>query len=166
MSQRCALPLAAATVTVAIGFWSAPAVSAPASRPATVSPPLAGLSWLEGVWRGGSASLETEERWTSSEGGMMFAVNRSFSGGRVVHFEFLRIAADAQGVALFAQPRGKPPTRFQKVAQTPGSVTFENLSHDFPQRIVYLRRGDALEVRAEGGDKVSRWRWTRVSPGM
>ncbi|MEO1227640.1 MAG: DUF6265 family protein [Myxococcota bacterium] len=162
---RCSFSLATAAAAFAIMSGPAPALCAPASSPAADAR-LHGLSWLEGVWRGGSSKLETEERWTSSEGGMMFAVNRSFSGGRVVHFEFLRIAADAQGVALFAQPRGKPPTRFQKVAQTPGSVTFENLSHDFPQRIVYLRRGDALEVRAEGGDKVSRWRWTRVSPGM
>lgn len=93
----------------------------------------------------------------------MLAVNRTFKDGRVIHFEFLRIESDRGQLALVAQPRGGPPTRFALTRLDGRSAVFENPSHDFPKRIVYARKGDALEVRAEAEEKVLRWRWTRRS---
>ena len=46
------------------------------------------------------------------------------------------------------------------------SVVFENLQHDFPQRIIYRRDGDRLCARVEGpasaADQPEEWCWSRL----
>jgi hypothetical protein len=45
-------------------------------------------------------------------------------------------------------------------------VVFENLEHDFPQRIIYSRSGDTLTARIEdeSGEKSMEWVWTKTKP--
>jgi len=47
---------------------------------------------------------------------------------------------------------------------TSEKVVFENLSHDFPQRIIYSRAGDKLTARIEdeSGEKGMQWSWTKM----
>lgn len=44
---------------------------------------------------------------------------------------------------------------------------FENLDHDFPQRVIYIRKGDNLTGRiegiAEGKQRAAEWHY-RLSP--
>jgi hypothetical protein len=49
-----------------------------------------------------------------------------------------------------AAPSGQAPAEFESVAVSDSSATFENLAHDFPQRIIYRRMGrDSLLARVE-----------------
>ncbi|HEX3276493.1 MAG TPA: DUF6265 family protein, partial [Gemmatimonadales bacterium] len=50
-----------------------------------------------------------------------------------------------------AAPSGQSPAEFTSVSVSDSGVTFENLDHDFPQRVRYRRAGpDSLLARVEG----------------
>ena len=68
-------------------------------------------------------------------------------------------------MAYFGSPRGAPPTAFRLVSQEGTRAVFENLAHDFPQRIIYTRTGDAMTARIENADATQgmSWRFARVS---
>jgi len=101
-------------------------------------PQLAHLSWLAGCWRAVDGEPGTIEQWTPLAGDSLLGVSRTVDGGRTVMYEFMRIALDDTGrVTFFAQPRGVAPTGFPAVSTSSTEVVFENVAHDFPQRIVY-----------------------------
>lgn len=144
---------------------TAPISPAASSLDANINPAFADLAWLAGHWvaaegfgdaRGDAAAIpvdRTEEHWTAPAGGTMFGVGRTIRGGRTVFFEFLRIEKMPSGdLTYFAAPQGRfPPTPFKAVEIAPGRVVFENLEHDFPQRIIYTRTGDhTATARVEG----------------
>ena len=178
-------PLATALLLSTLGCGPRPATPATASpAPATTSgavatasaseskpvDPLASLAWLSGTWVGEDANdLATVEHWLAPEGGTMLGVGRTTMDGRTVFFEYLRIEAEHPGIAYLASPRGQdPPTRFAAVEQGLGSITFENLDHDFPQRIEYRREDDRLHVRISatepGSPEPAAWSLHRVGP--
>jgi hypothetical protein len=87
----------------------------------------------------------------------------------MVSFEFFRIEETAGGLVYLTQPRGQPATPFRAVQASGKRVVFENLEHDFPQRILYwLDEEGALRARIEGKDRgkdaAMEWRWTRAGP--
>lgn len=134
---------------------------------------LSQLSWLTGHWRrqgpvtaGGSVRF-SEETWTDAQAGMMLGVGRSGSTFAPGHFEFLRIAMGPEGrLAYFASPDGAPVVRFDLVQASASSVTFENRTHDFPQRITYRREGDALHasISLADGSREQSWTWQLQPP--
>jgi hypothetical protein len=143
---------------------------------------LAELAWLSGFWRdtgeGGSA---TEEHWTPPAGGSMLGVSRSLRPAgdeadgslATASYEFLRISAEPDGnVVYHASPQGRyPPTPFT-LETKPGSdlgrrLVFTNPAHDFPQRIVYEKRGrDRVDVTISAIDDAEApsmsWTFRRV----
>jgi hypothetical protein len=130
---------------------------------------LAGLAWLAGSWVLVSGDAVSEEHWTGARGGTMLGVNRTVIDGRTVAFEYVRIEATPEGIVYLASPGGRhPPTRFGLIASGPQRLVFENPDHDFPNRIVYERRGDRLDARIEGrqdGRPISeQWTWRRSTP--
>jgi hypothetical protein len=158
-------PLATLLLLSALGCAprSAPATAAPVcseavatAATATAAPdpddPLASLAWLAGTWvNDDPEGPSTVEHWLAPAGGSMLGANRTAHDGHTVMFEFLRIEAQAQGVAYLASPGGKsPPTRFAAADSGPGFIAFENPEHDFPQRIEYRREGDRLQMRISG----------------
>lgn len=127
------------------------------------------LSWLEGLWTGSKDGVEMEERWSSVKGGALLGMHRDVSAGRMVSFEFLRIARTAEGIFYFASPQSAPPTPFRLISLNGEHAIFENRQHDFPQRIEYwLDANGALHARIEGpmGGKVvsEEWIWVRSEP--
>lgn len=133
---------------------------------------LSRLGWLEGSWYGVEKGLGSEEHWTSPAGGGLIGMHKDVRGGRMTGFEFLRIGmvddAGASGgsIAYVASPGGAPPTAFRLKELGEQSVVFENLEHDFPQRIIYrLDTDGALQARVEGvvdGQVASmEWTWRR-----
>ncbi len=127
---------------------------------------LAGLGWLAGSWASDSAGTRIEEHWTAPRGGMMLGVHRDVISGRRTSFEFFRIVEDTSGVRYVAQPGGRPPTSFPLKELGARRVVFEDLGHDFPQRIIYwLDSSGALWARTEGmisGKLESEeWRWKK-----
>jgi hypothetical protein len=125
------------------------------------------LSWLEGRWEGTSDGTAMEELWTSVRGGALLGLHRDVKGDRMVSFEFLRIQATPEGVVYFASPGSRPPVGFKLVEAGEQRAVFQNLQHDFPQRILYwIDAAGALHARIEGpqaGKTVSEeWVWTKV----
>ena len=115
--------------------------------------PLAPFAWLQGCWgASGGAGPGSGEQWTSSAGGAMLGMGRTVRNGKMLDFEFFQIRETAPGkVGYIAQPGGAPATTFLLVREDGTEFVFENLAHDFPQRIIYRRAGDtAMNARIEG----------------
>ncbi len=135
------------------GTVMAPAMAGPpAASPQAHENPLAALSWLAGCWGVESAEAGTGEVWLPPAGGSMFGVERTIENEKTVSHGFMRIAANAEGKLVFtAVPSGQKETSFTQSSLAEGAVTFENLQHDFPQRVMYRSRGgDRLAARIEG----------------
>lgn len=162
------MPIPPAAQLCALAVWLAIAPVA-AAVPEPDDAGAAGLGWLAGRWSGTNDGTLSEEQWTSAEGGALLGMHKDIRSGRMVSFEFFRIAADADGkICYFASPGGRPPTPFCLVEQGERRVVFENRAHDFPQRILYwIGDEGALHARIEGpmaGRTVTEeWIWKRAS---
>jgi hypothetical protein len=113
--------------------------------------PLARVRWLAGCWelRGGNRAVL--EMWMPPEGGVMLGTSRTLVRGTLHDSERLRLAARDGKVVYTALPSGQAETDFTATAVTDSGFTVENPAHDFPQRIIYTRRGaDSLIARIEG----------------
>lgn len=112
------------------------------------------LEWLSGAWVLTKGNRTVEERWMSPSGGLMVGMGRTVSGGKTMEFEFLRIEQRGDDLFYVAQPNGIPPTEFKLVKCSATEVVFENLKHDFPQRVAYVRNEDgSVTARIEGPGK-------------
>ena len=154
------LRLMLAMITVA-------ALAAPAQTETTAAWDLNQLGWLAGTWTGTQDGVQMEELWMPPQGGALLGLHRDIKQGRMVSFEFFRIATTPEGTFYFASPRSAPPTPFRLVKLEGRRVEFENPAHDFPQRVLYwLDDGGALHARIEGpmdGKPVAEeWTWTRA----
>ena len=116
------------------------------------SPELDKLAWLSGCWMQKTSSQTIEEHWMAPGGGIMVGMSRTVMDGRTASFEQLRIAPMLSGtLAYIAQPSGLAAVTFPVKSVSDSEVVFENLAHDFPQRIIYRRNGkDAVAARIEG----------------
>ena len=109
------------------------------------------LSWITGHWVRTSERVQGEELWTDVAGGTMLGLSRTVVAGKTVEFEFLRIEQRSDGIYYVAHPQARPGTDFKLVRTRGQEAVFENLEHDFPQRIIYRRIQDgSLAVRIEG----------------
>lgn len=113
---------------------------------------LAQLGWLAGCWRAAGAEAGSVEQWMAPAGGTMLGMSRTVKGGKTVAHEFLQIRESAPGkLAFIAMPSGQPAASFGVLELSAHHVVFENPAHDFPQRVIYRRDGDAiLNARIEG----------------
>ena len=115
--------------------------------------PLHQLSWMAGCWRQSNPASDRtiDEQWMAPMGRTMLGMSRTVRGDSTVEFEHLQIF-ERRGHAVFhAEPSGQAPADFEARAVSDSLVTFENLAHDFPQRVIYRRRGrDSLTARIEG----------------
>ncbi len=97
---------------------------------------------------------------------MMVGMHRDVSAKGKTSFEFLRIELREGKPVYLAMPGGGPATPFPIKTQEPTRIVFENLEHDFPQRIIYWRKGKQLCARVEGtmGGKVAaeEWCWDKA----
>lgn len=80
----------------------------------------------------------------------MLGMSRTIRNGTTVEHEFLQIRLESGRLAYEARPSGQQPAIFPLKAFDDESVVFENLSHDFPQRIIYRRTADGVTARIEG----------------
>ena len=109
------------------------------------------LGWLAGCWSRGSGALVMEEQWMRPRGGAMLGMSRTVRRDTMVEYEHLRIIERGGKAVYVAMPSGQVTTEFEAATTTDSLVTFENPAHDFPQRIIYRRRGaDSLIARIEG----------------
>jgi hypothetical protein len=112
---------------------------------------VAALRWMAGCWELRTPARVTHEQWMAPLGGMMMGMSRTVVRDVVREYEALRIALHDGVVTYVAQPSGQARTRFGATMISDTTVTFANPAHDFPQRIIYRRRGaDSLVGRIEG----------------
>lgn len=110
------------------------------------------LSWMAGCWIQKTPSGEIQEQWMAPGGGIMMGMSRTVMDGRTASYETLRIAPMVSGtLAYIASPSGQAQTTFPLKTASGSEVVFENLAHDFPQRIIYRRNADGtIKARIEG----------------
>ena len=121
--------------------------------------------WMAGSWRATIAGVAMEEHWTSAAGNLMLGTHRDVRPNGKASFEFIRIELKDGKPVYVAMPGGKTATAFPFKEATRSRIVFENLQHDFPQRIIYWREDRRLCARVEGtmGGKVEgeQWCWSR-----
>lgn len=120
---------------------------------------LARVSWLAGCWEAVSPARTIEENWTAARGHTMIGVGRTVRGDSLFEYEFLVLRERGDRLAYEAHPSGQASTVFLSKEVTDSTVVFEDLKHDFPQRVGYSRVGaDSLVGWIEGsrGGRVRR----------
>ncbi|HXV85105.1 MAG TPA: DUF6265 family protein [Gemmatimonadales bacterium] len=124
----------------------------PALAPRTVQDgPLAQAGWLAGCWELARGARTTVEMWMPPAGGLMLGASRTLVNGSLREYEQLRLRGEGSQLVYTALPSGQAEASFTSTTVTDSGFTVENLAHDFPQRIIYRRRGaDSLVARIEG----------------
>jgi hypothetical protein len=126
-------------------------LSAAASESPQLPAGVQGLGWLAGCWERTTGATVIEEQWMRPRGRVMLGVGRTTRRDTVVEFEQLRIFERGGRSVYAALPSGQSLAEFEAATTSDSLVTFENPAHDFPQRIIYRRRGaDSLIARIEG----------------
>ena len=119
------------------------------------------LAWMSGRWLSGDAARWTEEVWAGPRGGTMMGFSWTGGGATIREYEYLRVQeAEDNGVMYLAQPNGGPGVGFFLVQADGRSATFENPTHDFPQRIRYQRDGDVMVATISRMDGSNAMSWT------
>ena len=111
------------------------------------------FAWLAGCWemKDGSKQKRIVEQWMAPDGGAMLGMSRTVRGGKITGYEFLRLVRDDVSIKYVSRPsENSGDTDFRLVKWSANEAIFENLQHDFPQRIIYRRDGDKLNARIEG----------------
>ena len=113
------------------------------------------LEWISGCWASDDGKERIEESWMKPAGQSMIGMSRTVAGGRTVFTEYLQIReANGQIAYIVSLGMGAKPVAFKLIKSSDNEVVFENLEHDFPQRIIYRRQSaDALFARIEGQEK-------------
>jgi hypothetical protein len=121
------------------------------SSPVPAQARVAQVGWLAGCWQLADGRRIVEEQWNRPLGGIMLGVGRTLQGDSLVEFEQVRLFERRGRLVYAAAPSGQSPAEFTSVSVSDSGVTFENLDHDFPQRVRYRRAGpDSLLARVEG----------------
>lgn len=108
------------------------------------------VAWLEGCWEHQAGARTVEERWMGPRAGTMLGMGRTVQGDALIEYELVLIRERDGRLAYEAHPSGQPAGIFHAKTRGSNEVVFENLQHDFPQRIGYKRNGDALLAWIEG----------------
>ena len=145
--------MSARRVVVFAGMLSAFGIVA---RAESQTPPqeanrLAPLGWLSGCWEMRRGPRVTTEMWMPPAGSLTMGAGRTVVNGVVRETEQFTLSWTGDSLVFHALPSGQAAADFKAAALTDSGFTVENLKHDFPQRIIYRRRGtDSLLARIEG----------------
>ena len=113
--------------------------------------PLANAGWLAGCWELRTPRRVTLEMWMPPAADLMLGASRTITGDAVREFEQVRIRAEGGKMVYTALPSNQKEASFSSIQISDSLLVFENLAHDFPQRILYRRRGaDSIVARIEG----------------
>jgi hypothetical protein len=107
------------------------------------------LSWLSGYWLSCTNNREVTENWSDARGGIWIGLGITVAQQRST-WEFMRIQQVDGSWVLHSEPRGQAPTDFTAIELSATRALFENLQHDYPQRVIYQREGAKLHARIEG----------------
>ena len=144
-------------------FIGLPTLASRPTVPTAATPPLSAISFMTGCWTGASSNGATiEEHYSEAADNLLIGMTRYVRGGRVVDFEFTTIERSDSSFVMTPRPKGVKSDSFPLKEVTDGNAVWENLKHDFPQRIIYRRGADgSLIARIEGttprGERKMEW---------
>src|SRR5215212_5180369 len=127
-------------------LWVVAGIGAATQPPITIEQ----VSWLAGCWEHVTPQRRVEEHWMAPRGHTMLSAGRTVAGEKLVEFEMVLIREQDGRLAYESHPSGQPSAVFLSQTLRAQEVVFENLQHDFPQRIGYKRDGNALLAWIEG----------------
>ena len=160
--MRHSIPLMAVLATgAAAGVHSGP-VPAPA-------PPLSAIAFMTGCWTGPSSNGATiEERYSEPSDNLMIGMSRYVRAGRVIDFEFTTLERTDSSFVMTPRPKGVKSDSFPLKEVAEGRAVWENLKHDFPQRIIYRVGTDGsliarIEGRTPSGERHMEWTMHRCA---
>ncbi len=137
-------------------FHAAQAVVREPSGDLVFSSPLAPFSWLVGTWERTVGDTHFYERWHSAANGVMHGEGGVLdeNGNPAQALEQIALLDMGDGVHYVAYPvQNDVPVAFPLVDFADNRWTFENVAHDFPQRIAYVKDGaDRMRVIVTGPD--------------
>ena len=111
------------------------------------------IGWLAGCWEGNYSNGQIiSEQWMKPLGHIMMGMSRTVKNGKTIEYENVRLEQSGDGsIHYIAHPSGQAEASFTLVDLEGKRAVFENLQHDFPQRIIYrLISPDSLFARVEG----------------
>jgi hypothetical protein len=125
------------------------------------------VAFLTGDWITTTEGADVRESWGPPRGDVMLGTSHTVVEGRTAFFEYVRIESRSSGIVFLASPLGRdPPTAFSLVESDRDRVVFENPAHDFPQRVIYEKKGDRLLGRIEGTEggkpRTETWSYRRA----
>lgn len=129
------------------------------------------VSWLLGTWEMGFPDGHFSESWEQLNDTMLSGEGSMHSAeGQLMFTETLQLILDGGNLyyvpSISNQNEGKP-IPFKEKEFTGDRVVFENLEHDFPQRIVYEKQTDStvlayIEGEVDGEMKKEEYPYTRA----
>lgn len=133
------------SITLGAGHRSkGPTPQQPADR-------MAPIAWLAGCWELRTPRRVTLEMWMPPAAGLMLGAARTVIDGNLREHELTRLAMRGDTLVYTAVPSGQKETDFRGPPPADSGFVVENPAHDFPQRIIYRKRGaDSLLARIEG----------------
>jgi len=108
------------------------------------------LAWLAGCWSLSDGERTVDEQWMAPRAGSMQGMSRTVRTERLIAHEAVIVRERGELLDYEVSPSGQATTVFTSISIGDGSVVFENLQHDFPQRVAYRRNGDQLLAWIEG----------------
>ncbi len=128
---------------------------------------VAEVEWLLGRWEGVTEEGTAIEEWTKESDEKMLGTGVFIIGDDTVFSEALAIIVGYNTLIYEADPSGQTIVQFPLAASKKNEIVFENLEHDFPQRITYRKlAGDSLMAVIEGmvneEFKSTEFRWKKV----
>jgi|SRR5450631_2126337 hypothetical protein len=143
---------------VALPFAAAAQYPAPAQTPASAAAkpsPLEQFAWLAGCWEGKVNQRDFREEWLPLRGDIMIGASQTAMLGKTTSYEFLRLEPRPDAIYYIPMPSGRKDEAFKMVSRkTDGEdelFTFENVSAEFPQRIIYRHAVDGWLYAHVGG---------------
>lgn len=115
--------------------------------------PLSKAKWLLGKWENDSPDGTLLEEWKQTDDSSYSGVSYFVQGSDTLFSE--EIGLKLRGTELFYEARVSnqndgQPIAFKLIEQADDKMVFENVSHDFPQQIRYLQKGDSLLAEISG----------------
>lgn len=126
--------------------------------------PIVAFHWLLGHWTRVDlpAGRSGDEQWRAQDAALI-GVGSSYRDGVLRFREQLRIVVQGDDVFYVADVPGNPaPVKFRLIACDGESAVFENLQHDYPQRIAYRRDGSRLIATTSGNGREQRFLFERA----
>lgn len=118
---------------------------------AQAAPTVEEVGWIAGCWELSAGTRVIEEQWMRPRAGLMLGVSRTVAGDSLREYEQVAMLERGGRLVYAAAPARQAPAEFESITVSDTLVIFENSAHDFPQRIIYRRRGaDSLVARVEG----------------